>query len=226
MSDESVCSCASVEVGTRALLVEVDDLAAATAVHRWIVEHGSARTSRDPVTSYLRRGRCCWTASIRRSGASCSRRQAILRASRHRPGIEVVMPVHYDGADLAEVARSGAARSTEVVERHQGDRVRGGVLRLRAWVRLLHRHANPCRRVPRRASRESGYLLGRSALAGEFCGLYPNEMPGGWQLIGRTEETLVRPRRGPSPLCCSRAIGCDSRSVSMSRPGRARPWVQ
>jgi allophanate hydrolase subunit 1 len=32
-------------------------------------------------------------------------------------------------------------------------------------------------------------------LAGEFCGVYPRETPGGWQLIGHTDAALWDVRR-------------------------------
>jgi len=45
------------------------------------------------------------------------------------------------------------------------------------------RHANPRMRVP----------AGSVALAGDRTGVYPNESPGGWQIIGRTAVPLFRP---------------------------------
>jgi biotin-dependent carboxylase-like uncharacterized protein len=41
---------------------------------------------------------------------------------------------------------------------------------------------------------------GSVALAGRYCGIYPTESPGGWQLVGRTSAALFDPDREPPAL--------------------------
>src|SRR5690606_20850447 len=51
--------------------------------------------------------------------------------------------------------------------------------------------------APRRQSPRVRIPAGSVALAGSFCGIYPSDSPGGWQLLGRTELqmwSLDRPR--------------------------------
>jgi biotin-dependent carboxylase-like uncharacterized protein len=49
--------------------------------------------------------------------------------------------------------------------------------------------------VPRRETSRSRVPPGSVALAADYCGVYPRESPGGWQLIGRTDATLWDTRR-------------------------------
>lgn len=122
--------------------------------------------------------RAAWTAWTARSGGR--RRDATP---------EVLIPVVYDGADLADVAAHTGLTEREVVAAHTGTvwtvafcgfapgfgYLVGGDTRL-----AVPRRTEPRVRVP----------AGSVALAGEFSGVYPRESPGGWQLIGRTDATL------------------------------------
>ncbi len=53
----------------------------------------------------------------------------------------------------------------------------------------------PLPEVPRRDVPRERVPSGSVALAGEYCGVYPTEMPGGWQLLGRTTAVLFDPGR-------------------------------
>ncbi|WP_248960707.1 5-oxoprolinase subunit B family protein [Sphaerisporangium perillae] len=118
---------------------------------------------------------------------------AILRA---RPayggraaGGEVVVPVVYDGADLADVAALTGLSEREVVEAHTGT----------AWTVAFSGFApgfgylvggDPRLAVPRRTESRVRVPAGAVALAAGFSAVYPRESPGGWQLIGRAEITV------------------------------------
>jgi KipI family sensor histidine kinase inhibitor len=52
------------------------------------------------------------------------------------------------------------------------------------------RRANPRTRVP----------AGSVAIGGAQTGIYPTELPGGWQLIGRTPSVLFDAQRTPASL--------------------------
>jgi len=49
---------------------------------------------------------------------------------------------------------------------------------------------DPRLHVPRRSEPRTKVPAGSVGLAGEFCGVYPRETPGGWQLIGHTDAVL------------------------------------
>ena len=113
-----------------------------------------------------------------------------LNASRSR---EIVIPVCYGGEfgpDLAEVAAHAGLGEAEVIERHArrplsrgDDGLRARLsLSARAWIRNWR-----CRAAPIRASacRPAAW---RSAAS--QTGIYPEALPGGWQLIGRTPQPL------------------------------------
>ncbi|KQT89664.1 hypothetical protein ASG49_15715 [Marmoricola sp. Leaf446] len=104
----------------------------------------------------------------------------------------VELAVTYDGADLDEVARLTGLSTSEVVELHQGAELRvafcgfaPGFAYLAGLPEVLH--------VPRRDEPRTRVPAGAVGLAGEFCGVYPRESPGGWQLLGTTRATLWDP---------------------------------
>lgn len=101
----------------------------------------------------------------------------------------VEIPVRYDGPDLADVAKHTGLTPEEVIALHTGAQwtvafagfapgfgyLTGGDSRLD---------------VPRRKSPRTRIPAGSVALAGQFSGVYPNDSPGGWQLIGSTTERM------------------------------------
>lgn len=104
-------------------------------------------------------------------------------------GREVEMAVVYDGPDLAAVAEHTGLSAREVVAAHTGMPWRvafGGFAPGFAYLvggdsRLA---------VPRLDRPRAVVPAGSVALAGEFCGVYPRESPGGWQIVGRTDALL------------------------------------
>jgi len=53
---------------------------------------------------------------------------------------------------------------------------------------------------PRKATPASSIPIGSVAIAGKQTGIYPAEVPGGWQIIGRTPKVLFDKNRNPSSL--------------------------
>jgi KipI family sensor histidine kinase inhibitor len=54
--------------------------------------------------------------------------------------------------------------------------------------------------IPRLAEPRTTVPPGSIAMAGEFTGIYPRESPGGWQIVGRTEEVLFDLHQDPPAL--------------------------
>lgn len=111
----------------------------------------------------------------------------------------VTIPVVYDGPDLEEVASLTGLSATDVVAAHTGTTWRvafGGFAPGFAYLA----GGDPRLDVPRRSEPRPKVPVGAVGLAGAFSGIYPRASPGGWQLIGRTEETLWDEQRDPPAL--------------------------
>lgn len=111
-------------------------------------------------------------------------------------GRRVRIGVHYDGADLAEVADLLGITEREVVLRHTGSDYRvafGGFAPGFAYLT----GGDPVLDVPRRSTPRTRIPAGAVGLAGTFSGVYPRESPGGWQLIGHTDDTMWDLDRDP-----------------------------
>jgi allophanate hydrolase subunit 1 len=114
-------------------------------------------------------------------------------------GPEIRLEMTYDGADLAVVAEAWSCSPEAVVERHQR------VVYVVAFCGFAPGFAycvstEPLPEVPRRDAPRERVARGSVGLAGEYCGVYPTEMPGGWQLVGRTTAVLFDPERDEPAL--------------------------
>lgn len=166
--------------------------AALTGVEEVVPTYRSAAVYFDP----LRVGRDQLVAELR----SC------LRGAARVPlpaGRTVVVPTVYGGEwgpDLEDVARHAGITPAEVVEIHSsasypvymlgfmpGFPYLGGLSPRIACPRL----ANPRQKIP----------AGSVGIAGNQTGIYPQDSPGGWRIIGRTPLRLYDPWRDPPSLC-------------------------
>lgn len=111
----------------------------------------------------------------------------------------VVLPVRYDGADLAEVARLSGLDESEVVRRHAAATYTvafGGFMPGFAYLTGL----DPALHLPRRSSPRQRVPAGSVAIAGEFAAVYPAATPGGWLLLGTCDVPLFHVDRDPPAL--------------------------
>lgn len=111
----------------------------------------------------------------------------------------VTIPTCYAGEDLPDVAAHAGLSIAEVIRRHSeqtylvyavgfspGFPYLGGLPPELATPRL----ASPRTRVP----------AGSVAIGGQQTGVYPQESPGGWRLIGRTYLRIFDPQRDEPAL--------------------------
>ncbi len=185
--------------GHHGLLVECDDLDDVMALHR------SLDASRPPgvvdlvpaartllLTFDATTTRADLAAAVTRAGTGDFVAAVSARA-------EIVIPVTYDGADLADVAELTGIPVGDVVRRHQGaDYVVAFTGFAPGFAYIAG--GDPGLVVPRRATPRTRVPAGSVSLAGEFTGIYPREGPGGWQLIGRTDAVLWDLQREPPAL--------------------------
>jgi KipI family sensor histidine kinase inhibitor len=187
----------SVVVGRRALLLEFDQasdvpagrVAALTALSEAGVAHpeevvpGARTLLLDGVDPIAARAA---VSNLRLPSATSS-----------RCGRLVEVPVLYDGEDLDAMAELWGIPREAVIARHSGTEFQVAFCGFApGFPYLLGLDAD----VPRRASPRTRVPAGAVGLAGRFCGIYPTDSPGGWQLVGRTSARLFDVDRDPPAL--------------------------
>lgn len=114
----------------------------------------------------------------------------------------IEIPVCYGGAhgmDLETVARHAGLGVDEVVTRHCAPTYRVAMLGFApGFAYLLGLDARL--QVPRRDDPRTRVPAGSVAIGGAQTGIYPRELPGGWQLIGRTPRVMFAASRDPPGL--------------------------
>ncbi|MFV0433191.1 MAG: 5-oxoprolinase/urea amidolyase family protein [Leucobacter sp.] len=128
-------------------------------------------------------------AAATANGAQASTRGAPEAPNRTLATSPTVIPVSYDGIDLAEVAALTGMSIDQVVERHVAAEYTVAFTGFAPGFAYLA-GGDPALAVPRRATPRPRIAAGSVGLAGSFSGVYPRESPGGWQLIGRTEHRM------------------------------------
>ncbi|HTX59206.1 MAG TPA: 5-oxoprolinase subunit PxpB [Verrucomicrobiae bacterium] len=114
----------------------------------------------------------------------------------------VEIPVAYggeSGPDAASLARICGMAEAELVILHARPQYVVSFLGFVAgfaYLGGLDERLHAARRAEPRAAVPAGSV----AIGGTYTGVYPRSTPGGWHLIGRTEETLFDPRREPPAL--------------------------
>jgi KipI family sensor histidine kinase inhibitor len=98
---------------------------------------------------------------------------------------EVVIPVVYDGEDLAEVATETGLTTAEVAARHENGTYVSAFCGFAPGFAYLT-GLDPVLHVARRATPRTRIPAGSIAIAGEYSSVYPSASPGGWRLLGRT----------------------------------------
>ena len=124
--------------------------------------------------------------AIRRVLASVTDRGPVVTRT---TGPLVDIAVRYDGADLADVARACSLSVERVISLHSDAEYEvsfcgfaPGFAYLTGLPSDLH--------LPRRSSPRTRVPAGAVAIAATYSAVYPRESPGGWHILGTTNETL------------------------------------
>lgn len=184
--------------GTSAVLVELDDINQVLGLHGALRRLPPAGTV--DLVPAARTVLVVFDDSVTsadRIAADLSRRA--VEPVTARAGDLVEVPVVYDGEDLAEVAGIAGMSERDVVARHLGGEYRVAFCGFAPGFAYIV-GGDPALRVPRRGTPRTRVPAGSVGLADEFTGVYPREIPGGWQLIGRTDAVLWRSDRDPPAL--------------------------
>jgi KipI family sensor histidine kinase inhibitor len=138
--------------------------------------------------------------------AMVARLQPIVEATtsivRTESGELIDIPVCYGcefGPDLAAVAAHASISADDAIDRHIGASYEVAMLGFMPGFPYL-RGLDPTLHTPRLATPRTRVPAGSVAIGGAQTGIYPRELPGGWQIIGRTPLVLFDPIRDASAL--------------------------
>ncbi|MGW4061967.1 5-oxoprolinase subunit B family protein [Amycolatopsis sp. NPDC004747] len=112
---------------------------------------------------------------------------------------EVVLPVVYDGEDLAEVAEETGLSVAALIARHTAGTYVSAFCGFAPGFAYLT-GSDPVLHVSRRPSPRTRIPAGSVAIAGEYSAVYPSASPGGWRLLGRTDAPVWDVERDPPNL--------------------------
>lgn len=101
----------------------------------------------------------------------------------------IEIPVVYDGEDLEFVAAHLGWSVDQLISRHRAATFTVAFTGFAPGFAYMTCD-DPQLNVPRRESPRVRIPAGSVAVAGPFCGIYPTDSPGGWQLLGTTPSTM------------------------------------
>ena len=117
-------------------------------------------------------------------------------------GRTIEVPVCYGGEygpDLDAVAEHAGLAQNEIVARYTAAEYTVAMIGFAPGFPYLL-GLDPALAMPRRTDPRPRVPAGSVAIGGAQAGIYPRELPGGWQLIGRTPLVLFDSRREPPCL--------------------------
>lgn len=140
----------------------------------------------------------------------------------------VVIPVCYGGEfgpDLDTIAAHAGMNASDVVTRHTAGEYTVAMLGFAPGFPYLL-GLDDALHAPRLAMPRTRVPAGSVAIGGAQTGIYPRELPGGWNLLGRTPMVLFDPLREPpcllTPGQAVRFRAIDTGEFARLSAGRAR----
>lgn len=112
-------------------------------------------------------------------------------------GASILVPVRYDGPDLAETAARSGLAIDALVAIHTAGTYTAWFLGFMPGFAYLG-PLDPRIIAPRRSSPRSRVPAGAVAVADGQTAVYPADSPGGWQLIGSTDLRPFDPQGDPA----------------------------
>lgn len=140
---------------------------------------------------------------------------------------EVIIPIRYDGEDLAQVAALQGLSVADVILKHQRSLWQVAFIGFAPGFAYLSSPDRPFSDLPRLAVPRKKIPASSLGLAGQYSGIYPKDSPGGWQLIGTaTEKMWDLQRKNPALLLPGMQVHFEDKThapVSVSVPVQINP---
>jgi KipI family sensor histidine kinase inhibitor len=180
--------------GDRAVLIEPADPAGVLPLRDWLV-----RQRHPGIKAVVPAAR---TVLVEVEPSSIPELRSLLAGVEAEPMPEagepaaLELPVRYDGADLAAVARELGLDTDELIALHSGAEYTVQFCGFSPGFGYLN-GLDARLRVPRLASPRPSVPAGSVAIADEYAGVYPRSSPGGWRLLGSTDVPLFDLDRDP-----------------------------
>lgn len=113
------------------------------------------------------------------------------REQRFPPGKTVTIPVTYDGEDLGRVASLHRLTASQVIKKHVAPRYQIAMIGFRPYFPYLI-GLDPDLVTARLEEPRIVVPAGSVAIGGAQTGIYPEDSPGGWNIIGTTNPSILR----------------------------------
>ena len=105
-----------------------------------------------------------------------------------------VIPVRYDGPDLAAVATTVGMSIAALIDRHSKPNYIADFSGFSPGFAYLS-GSDPALHLPRLATPRTQVPAGSVAIADRYTAIYPTRSPGGWHLLGSTDVVMFDPDR-------------------------------
>lgn len=178
-------------VGTRAVIVDLPDLATVMAWHASLV--ASPLPGQVEAIAAARTVLVCFDAHSSAIAGLRTLQDFHPQSSAETTPREVTIDVIYDGEDLADVADLMDISTEELITRHTQQKwlaAFGGFAPGFTYCVPAEDDQTYTWDVARRSSPRTAVPAGAVGLAGQFSAVYPRTSPGGWQLLGHTTQPM------------------------------------
>ena len=192
-------------LGDRAVLVTTDGPDAREEVARILEHHrealGADTLIRRGMRDVLVEAPCPDLALLERVDAAL-RDGAPVSAGQAAPAREHRIDVRYGGEDISAAAADLGIGTRALAEAHSEQIWRVAMLGFApgfGYLEPVGDHVLEWSRLERRSSPRTRVPRGSVAVAAGMSAIYPQDMPGGWHLIGVTAQVLFDPERTAQP---------------------------
>ena len=183
--------------GDGALVAAVDSVGDAHALAAAVAGWGSRSGVEDVVVGYRSVTVVVDPTAVDLDGLAEEFARIPVAAHRSVSAKHLEIPVCFDGPDLDEVAALVGLSRAAIVDALVGTDLTVALVGFLPGFAYLDGLRAPLAAVPRRSSPRTAVAAGSVAIGGGFAGIYPQNSPGGWQLIGRTAFALFDPDTPP-----------------------------